>query len=239
MFESRASESEFLDHPDCDADLARASYRFMERVNLLFGGIRVVRRFLAKAALEHTGPRPLRILDIGSGSCDIPLALSRWSRRCHLNLHFTCLEPAGPAARIARKRLDRADDPAIQLLQENAFDHHPAEPYDHAIISMCAHHFDNDTLVALIRRLRVFIRGSVLINDLLRTPFAVAGARLLTIGAPEGVRHDALLSVRRGFTVRELREILQSVEAAEVVVETAWAFRIAATVRFIKGPLEK
>jgi hypothetical protein len=71
---------EFLDRPDCDPALAAASYRFMETVNARFGGIRVVRRFLAaETAGRYTGA-PFRILDIGSGSCDIPLAVSRWAR---------------------------------------------------------------------------------------------------------------------------------------------------------------
>jgi len=73
VFDSRATATEFLDRPDCDPALAAASYRFMETVNCYFGGIRTVRRFLAaETAGRHAGA-PLRILDIGSGSCDIPL----------------------------------------------------------------------------------------------------------------------------------------------------------------------
>jgi hypothetical protein len=81
VFDSRATETEFLDRPDCDPTLAASSYRFMETVNCYFGGIRTVRRFLAaETAGRHAGA-PLRILDIGSGSCDIPLAVSRWAAR--------------------------------------------------------------------------------------------------------------------------------------------------------------
>ena len=65
MFESRAAEPEFLDGPDSDPALAAASYRFMETVNCRFGGVRIVRRFLAaETAGRHAGA-PLRILDIG------------------------------------------------------------------------------------------------------------------------------------------------------------------------------
>jgi hypothetical protein len=89
MFDARATATEFLDRPDCDPALAAASYRFMETVNCHFGGIRIVRRFLAdETAGRHEGV-PLRILDIGSGSCDIPLAVSRWANEptgSHLNI---------------------------------------------------------------------------------------------------------------------------------------------------------
>ena len=47
MFDSRATATEVLDRPDCDPALAAGSYRFMETVICHFGGIRMVRRFLA------------------------------------------------------------------------------------------------------------------------------------------------------------------------------------------------
>jgi hypothetical protein len=234
VFDSRATATEFLDRPDCDPALAAASYRFMETVNCYFGGIRTVRRFLAaETAGRHAGA-PLRILDIGSGSCDIPLAVSRWARARSIPLHFTCLEMAGHAADIARRQLARAGDPAVQLLQEDVFTHQPAEPYDCAMASMCFHHFSNAQILALLRRLRGFVLHSVLINDLRRSPLASLAARLLLTGtgASAGVRHDALLSIRRGFKISELRTLLRQLDRVTVSVEPARWFRIAAIIRF-------
>ncbi|MDO8596163.1 MAG: methyltransferase domain-containing protein, partial [Sulfuricaulis sp.] len=199
MFDSRATATEFLDRPDCEPALAAASYRFMETVNYRFGGIRVVRRFLAAETTGRCAGAPLRILDIGSGSCDIPLAVSKWARAYDIPLHFTCLEMAGHAVDIARRQLARAGDPAVQLLQEDAFTHQPAEPYDCAVASMCFHHFSNAQILMLLHRLRGFVRNSLLINDLRRSQLAslAAGLLLVATAAPAGVRHDALLSIRR------------------------------------------
>jgi hypothetical protein len=237
VFESRATATEFLDRPDCDPALAAASYRFMETVNGRFGGIGVVRRFLAAETARRQAGAPLRILDIGSGSCDIPLAVSRWGRAHGIPLHFTCLEMAGHALDIARGRLARAGDPAVQLLQEDAFTHQPARPYDCAMASMCFHHFSNAQILTLLERLRGFVRGSVLINDLRRSRLASLAARLLlaAAGAPAGVRHDALLSIRRGFKIRELRPLLRQLDGVMVSVKPALWFRIAAIIRFNQG----
>ena len=68
MFEQRSKEEELLDSQECDPEIATESYRFMEKVNRMFGGIRHVRDFIEKEARKHTGNRPLRILDIGSGT---------------------------------------------------------------------------------------------------------------------------------------------------------------------------
>lgn len=234
MFDVRNTATEFLDRPDCDPALAAASYRFMEMVNTHFGGSRLVRRFLAAEMAGRQGATPLRILDIGSGSCDIPLALSQWARTHDLPLHFTCLEMADHAIDMARQQLARTRNSAVELLQEDVFIHEPAEPYDFAVASMCFHHFGNAQILALVQRLRKFVRNSLLINDLRRSPLADLAARLLLTStrAPAGVRHDALLSIRRGFKVHELKALLGQLNGVTVTVAPAPWFRIAAIVRF-------
>ena len=237
MHDDRATAEEFLDRPDCDPALAAASYRFMERVNGSFGGIRIVRNYVAAETALRPVPSPLRILDIGSGSCDIPLAVSRWARANGISLHFTCLEKAGPAVDIARRHLDSAGDPDVQLLQGDIFTHQPAEPYDCAVASMCFHHFSNAQILMLLQRLRCFVISGVLINDLRRSPWASLAARLLLAvsGASPKVQHDALLSIRRGFKSSELQALLLQLAGVTVTVKPACWFRIAATIRFNRG----
>ena len=237
MFESRATAMEFLDRADCDPALAAASYRFMETVNGHFGGIRVVKRFLAAETVGCHAGNPLRILDIGSGSCDIPLAVSQWAHAHGISLHFTCLEMAGHAVDIARGKIARAGNPAVQLLQEDVFTHQPAQPYDCAVASMCFHHFSSAQILTLLQRLRGFVASGVLINDLRRSRLASLAARLLLAGtcAPSGVRHDALLSIRRGFKNSELNILLRQLDGVTVSVEPARWFRVAAIIRFNPG----
>ena len=237
MFDQRATAEELIDRPDCGPELAAASYRFMETVNRWFGGLRIVRRFLVAQTAGRRIRCPLRILDIGSGSCDIPLAMSRWARANHIPLHITCLETAAHAVDIARMRLEKAADPAVQLLQQDAFFHQPDEPYDLAVASMCFHHFSNEQILALVQRLRGFVRSSLLINDLRRSPLSALGAGLLLAvsGSPAGVRHDALLSIRRGFTGNELGMLLRQLSGVTVSVESVRWFRIAAVIHFHSG----
>ena len=239
MFDSRATDTEFLDLPDCDPTLAADSFRFIHIVNTRFGGIGIVRRFLAAEALARPAGTPLRILDIGSGSCDIPLAVNRWARTRGIPLHFTCLELADHAANIARRQLVQAADPAIQLLQQDVFTHQPDQPYDYALASMCFHHFTDAQILTLLQKLRSCVRHGVLINDLRRSPLAYIAAKLLLTAtlASSGVRHDALLSIRRGFQVPELTSLLQQLPNATITVKAAPFFRIAAVIRFTTGEL--
>lgn len=235
MFDSRSSEQELLDQPDCDPALAIASYRFMAMINRYFGGVRTVRHFLEKEIAERHPDTPLRILDIGSGACDIPLAISRWARANNIPLQFTCLEMADHAADIARDKITRAGDPTVKVLQENVFTYQPDEPYDYAIASMCFHHFTDEQILALLHHLHGFVLNSVLINDLQRSRFASIVVKPLLLGTHAGVRNDALLSIRRGFKRQELNTLLSQLEHVTVSVKSALWFRIAAIIRFTTG----
>lgn len=237
MFEQRATAQEFLDRPDCEPELAEASYRFMETVNSFFGGMRIVQRFIAGQAAKHRSAAPLRILDIGSGSCDIPLAVSRWARSNGIDLQVTCLELADHAFEIARQRVEHCADPGVHVLRQDAFTYQPDETYDCAVSSMCFHHFSDEQILSLVRRLRGFVRSGVLINDLRRCVPALWAARMLcaVCGAGAGVRHDALLSIRRGFTVVDLESLLRRLPGVAVTVSSERWFRIAAVIQFNSG----
>lgn len=232
MFEMRATEPELLDDPACDQALSAESYRFMTMINAFTGGTAVVRRFIAEKARENRRGAVIRILDIGSGSCDIPIAISRWARARGIRLQITCLEPSSHAFDIAGGCISAAGDPEISVVREDVFKHQPVEPYDHATASMCFHHFRDEEILDVLKRLRLFVRGSVLINDLRRTPAALLGAYLLTTGLSAGVRHDAMQSVRRGFKVEELQSLLQQIPDSMVTVKAAWCLRVAAVVGF-------
>ena len=236
---SRAMGTEFLDHPNCDPALAEASFHFMEIVNRYFGGIHVVRRFLSTEIRKRHSKAPLRILDIGSGSCDIPLALSRWALANNIPLHLTCLEMAGYAIDIASRKLNMEGNMAISLLQEDVFIHQPPEPYDYAVASMSFHHFTDSQILILLERLRGFVIDSVLINDLRRTQLTNLSAKLLLscTAMPAGVWHDALLSIQRGFTVGELNDLLQQVDNVTFSVEKSRWFRISAIIKYSSGKI--
>jgi hypothetical protein len=234
MYDVRSTSLEFLDRPDCDPALSGESYRFMEMINFYFGGIRVVKQFM-KAETARRNGAPLRILDIGSGSCDIPLSVLNWARKNCISLDYTCLETSACAIDAARVNIEREGNPPLRLLQEDAFTHQPAQPYDCAVASMCFHHFSDPQILTLIERLRGFVHNSVLINDLLRSELAALAVRLLLVNRSAGVGHDTLLSIQRGFKVKELYTLLRKLDNVTVSVKPAPWFRVAAVIRFKSG----
>lgn len=235
VFEKRSIEHEFLDSPDCDPALALKSYRFMEKVNRFLGGVRNVRTFIEKENAKHKSTSPLRILDIGSGSCDIPIAISQWADRQGRPVKFICLEVSDRAVKIARAKIAEAGVTSVELIQEDVFTHRPDEQYDYAMASMCFHHFEDRKILELMRHLSTFVKRAVLINDLHRSFLSWLGAVPLTAFSHAGVKHDSRLSIRRGFKIRELRKLLLQLDKVSVSVKLTWLCRVCATVQFKRG----
>ena len=142
MLEQRELTPELMDGEDFGSDLAEASYRFIGRTNRFFGGISSVRNFIHRQFKTNSGKNPLHVLDLGSGGCDIPVALCRWAKRRGLPLAFTCVEKNRYAAEHARQRIRAACVANIRVLEEDVFSflERTQEIFDCATASMLFHH---------------------------------------------------------------------------------------------------
>ncbi len=247
MFRERARGSEFLDRPDADPRLVAEGYRFMKVVNRIGGGIRVVRRFLQQELSKSTRGAPVTVLDIGAGDCDIPLAVARWAGKRGYKVQFTCLDQNPKAIELAEQAMAHrvgwglpqerefgGASPTLQVVktvQADVFTYQPADKFDYAMGSMTFHHFTDEEMDRLIKHLRGFVRKAVLINDLHRCLANYLACFILALPVAPEIRHDALLSIRRGFKPRELQRRLARHDPA-AVVQREWFCRVAGVVRF-------
>lgn len=229
--QTRSHEKEWMDGGETfDDELAGASYRFIERVNKCFGGIATVQRFLAREAAEGTlNHAPVRILDVGAGACDIPVPLALWSEKQGLNLQFDCIESAAAACERARRNIKAAGVTSVRVVEQDVFTYKPVVPYDYGVASLFLHHLEERAIVELVEVVRRHTRRGLFVNDLQRSRLGYWCARFLTLFTRQpGVRHDALLSIRKGFLAEELRGILQQPDGVRVAVKPAPWFRLTA-----------
>ena len=193
MLEKRSTEAEFTDQPDCVPALADQAYAGMTFFNKISGATRAVRQFIVSEALAVPDARPFRVLDIGAGSCDIPLALSRWAKKHHIDIQITCLDHSPDCDWRDRKSRGRAKQPSMS--SRRTFTRQPDQPFDCAVGSFF-HISTEDEILKLTRHLQTFVRRSLLINDLaLLHDHAAAGCYIVF---PAKLRHDVLVSTR-GF----------------------------------------
>lgn len=232
MFEIRVNKPEFLDAADCDPKLASGSYRLMRLVNRFAGGTRVVKDFLAREISGCDQTRPIRILDIGSGTCDIPLAITKWARKKSLKIEFTCIETNETALKVASENIKKSGLDSIELRHESIFELNCRQHFDYIIGSLFFHHFQNEQILTIIEKLRSYVFKGILINDLRRNPISFAGCSVLVCLLSKDLKHDALLSIRKGFKSEELFRLLSGVQGAHVEVRNQSLSRLAAVIRF-------
>ena len=184
-------------------------------------------RVLGREPLKH-----LSILDVGTGSADIPAVIFAWAKRRHLAAKIVGIEADPITARIAVNRtLQHAD---INIVQGDA-GAPPFSPgsFDYVIASQFLHHFTEAKIIDLLKGWATLARRGIIISDLVRHPLAYLGIRLLTRLTMRNImtRTDAPLSVRRAFTVNEWRDLLRQADLGPVEMISVFPFRMAAVVQ--------
>jgi SAM-dependent methyltransferase len=200
---------ELLDAGRHDPRELEQSLDQVAEVNRLLGGRRAAWSGLAPLL---DAERTTRLLDVGTGSADIPLDLDARARRRGLQLHIVATDLHPQMRDIALRRV--AGRPSISIGAADAL----ALPYaddafDVVLLSLTLHHFEHADQVRALREAARVARRAVLVNELERCRANYWGARLLAATRWRGnrlTRHDGPLSVLRAFTRDELRDLAAS-----------------------------
>jgi 2-polyprenyl-3-methyl-5-hydroxy-6-metoxy-1,4-benzoquinol methylase len=206
-FSRRCTEPEIMDRDDYTSEEVRAAYADLRKVNRYLGGARALLRHLVPL-MEACTSRPVTILDVGTGSADIPQTIVRAARLRGIEIKIVALDASVHALSAARENL--RDFPEIHLVQARALSLPFAEgSFDLVVASEFLHHLSTDEGAAFLCELHQMARVAFLINDLRRHPIPYYSfwvlSRLFTTNRI--IRHDGLVSILRGFTLKDVREL--------------------------------
>jgi len=204
-------ETELLDDPRSDPLLVGRELRDIARLNALFGGTRAVVRelepFFERGKRDRgNGKRETwTLLDVGTGLGDIPRAAAAAAWRQGIALRLVGIELSRTAACLAR-----AGGLATVVADGSALPLGPRS-VDVVVASQVLHHLPRPVAVRWIATLDRIARRAVVLADLRRSRVAMAGVWAASVGlAMSGVtRHDAVVSLKRGYTKTEFDEMLR------------------------------
>ena len=222
---ARTDAPEWLDQGHgAPADVA-ANLAEMWRLNRCLGGLSALTRQLYPRLLAHSGPATL--LDLGTGSADVPLRLAQWAAQQHRPLTITAVDWAARNLAVAHARLQAA--PALHLLQADAA-HLPLPPrsVDYVITTLFLHHFAPAAAVALLRAAFTVTRRALLVSDLVRGRLPLLAFRLVQplLARHRLTRHDGEVSIRRAYTPAELLALAQAAGLPQPRVYAHWPWRM-------------
>jgi len=224
----RSSASEMMDAPEIPRALLIDDLRNLRLLNRYLGNYRNVLRGLARFAGKQNH---FSLLDVGTGSGDVPRAIVQWARRAGLRARVSGLEANRIAVAQAAEQTQWFGE--ISLVRGNAMTlpFRPAS-FDFVLASQLLHHYSEDRVVGLLRQWAAVARQGIIISDLIRHPLPYYGIRLLTRLLTRNVMTltDAPLSVRRGFTLVEWKKLLDAADVGTVEVHLVFPFRVLALI---------
>jgi ubiquinone/menaquinone biosynthesis C-methylase UbiE len=221
-----AASPELLDGPLDDERALDGNLRDLRRINALLGGARLSHEALATLAVRagSAAGAPIRVLDVGTGGADIPVAIrARW-RGPGPAPEFVATDSRAEVLAAARRVTPGLARGGVDLaVADGRALSWPDGAFDVAHVSMVVHHLSPAEAVALLLELRRVARHGVVVNDLTRAPIHLAGAWLMShsLTTNRFTRHDAPLSVRRAYTGREALALVRAAGLRPVAMRRA------------------
>jgi SAM-dependent methyltransferase len=181
--------------------------RNLEKLNRYFGSYSLIRFFLRR---WFSRGKSVKLLDLCTGSGDIPRFIVDWCRSNHVPIQITAVDQQPATLELARRRSESY--PEITFVGANVLDFVPSAPVDLVFCSLALHHFSEEEAILLIRRTGVMTSGNILFSDLERSDLGIAGIYALTtlIFREPMTRFDGRLSMRRAFSFGEMENLAQA-----------------------------
>ena len=186
--------------------------------NRWFGSYRLVRHFLRRWLKPND---KARILDVATGSGDIPRLIVDHARRQNVLVQIDAIDQQESTIEIARGL--SAAYPEINFYCADLFEWNlspglkldglkPSSfPYDMVLCSLALHHFRNDDAVRVLQKIRDLSTARILVADLRRARWLSCAVYFVTaiIYRDEMTKTDARLSAARAFSFLEMRKLAE------------------------------
>lgn len=197
----RRRQAEWMDDAGADSEQLVQSLHFIRRVNSLLGYTRAVIYHLEQFARTWRPGERIDLIDLATGSADIPRAILAWADRRGFDVHIVAVDRHPVTVRAAAAG---GADPRLRIVQADVFDLPFADAsFDYAMTAMFMHHLDEDQIIRLLKAMDRLSRRGILAADLLRHRRAYLWIRLLTLFSTAMVKHDAAVSVAQSLTRSE------------------------------------
>ena len=193
---------EFLDDDDTDPRELQRALGFIRKINASLGYTRSILHHLKRFSRDWKSGQRIDIIDLATGSADIPRAILRWAAANNFDVHIVAVD-RHPV--IARTAASQNHHPRLQIVQADVFSLPFAEQsFDYALTAMFLHHLDEDGIVNVLRSMDGLARRGIIAADLLRHRRAYLWIKLFTLFTIPMIRHDATVSVAQSLTAPEV-----------------------------------
>lgn len=227
----RQRVDEWMDDPALPPDRHRHALSGLRRLNQISGVSSALMRQLTRLAASASKHRPLKILDVASGSGDLPIAWLKAAKRKKIPMAVTALDISETAMQTASEAATRADVELGTICRDALHDGLPTG-FDVVTCSLFMHHLDPPDVSKLIHEMWRASERAMVICDLerSRTNLALVAASARLVTRSDVVHFDASASVRGAYTRAEFSKLLQQALGFTVPVRRSFPCRFMAVI---------
>lgn len=225
---ARRCQAEMMDDPHLPEAEHRRALAGLARLNWISGAGRVLWEPIRRLAQE-VSPKPLRVLDLASGSGDGVLALWRQAQRVGLtNLELAGTDISPRAIEVCREQARRIGATSIDWFPLDVQADPLPHGYDVITCSQFFHHLDDASTERLLARMADAAGRMVLVVDLERSQFNwwLVAAGTWLFGWSKVVRVDGRRSIEAALSLREFRQLAETAGLRDSHVERLFPSRM-------------
>ena len=221
---SRIDLPELLDMGAGTAQDVEANFADLRRINQYLGGLRALTLHLFPRLRAHEGVATL--VDIGTGSGDIPILITQWAERQQIPLKIWGFDLSARNLAVARQNGTKKSD---SLLQADALQ----MPFrkgivDYFISSLFLHHLPPGQVKIFLAQTFESASKGIIMSDLTRGWLPLIAFKLSQPMFAHNflTRYDGLASIRRAYTPSEVYELARAAGLSNIHVYQHWAWRM-------------
>jgi SAM-dependent methyltransferase len=221
----RSAEKEMMDLPGNPKELLVEDLRNLRIINRYLGGYRGVMKGLKRLVRNDRMSR-FSLLDVGTGSADIPKVIVQWARSRSVEARVVALEPE--PVTVAEAAHQTQQWPEITIIRGDGMaPPFQAASFDFVLSSQMLHHFPEERIIVLLKIWSRLARKAILVSDLVRDPLAYYGILAITrlFTRNQMTRFDGPLSVHRALTLKEWRELFHEAAVGPFRVVPIFPYR--------------
>lgn len=224
----RSYEKELMDRDDIAFSDMAQTLRELNVINTRLGGHAITLQGVRQ--LINAGSRVL-ICEIGCGGGDNLHAIYKKSKTFNASPSFIGIDLNPECIAFARQQYPNL--PCEWLCSDYAAINFGERKPDIIFSSLFCHHFTNEQMVDMLKWLSANSNQGFFINDLHRHWLAFYLIKYITKWFSKSylVKHDASLSVARGFKKKDWKKLLQEAGIKNYDIKWKWAFRWLVTIK--------
>src|SRR5258705_11565975 len=222
----RSYQKELMDADDIPFGDIAQNLEELNIINSRLGGHAITLKGIQPFIKDRAA---LKICEIGCGGGDNLFAIHKYCLKKNVPVTFIGIDLNPDCIAFAKQQYPQL--PCEWICSDYSVVHFGNDKPDIIFSSLFCHHFTDEQLVLMLQWLQQNSRKSFFINDLHRHWLAYYLIKYITkfFSRSYMTKNDACLSVARGFTKKDWKQLFQKAGIENYNIKWKWAFRYLIT----------